>query len=361
MAEIINLAKKKKKKDEEKETTPKPEKKEGVGVFTDDKGNPTGAKLDDDRVFLGLGADDIQDISENERGRGALPEGTFSLRDELSGQQQTDILDAQAGQRLPDIITPQQQQQQLGEVPLEAQGQEQEMTFLDQLFNPIVGDDVIAQTFPLPVGGVGAGASNTIKAAAINKIPSDIRNAIGAKSISKIHGKTTKAKTKGILDKIKSGAVGGFLLGSSPLAFLGGLGISVFKDEAPFLQQSFNTLGQEATATANDPVLSPSEKIADIQFIMREIELMEEKLNLASYENVRLSNTKEMLDIQTDLFEKKREVIRALQKARVLELQQQFPQLDEEIIKSWVSSATAEELAAVGRDYNRRLVRLLGE
>jgi len=182
------------------------------------------------------------------------------------------------------------------------------------------------------------------------KIPTLFKSAQGARAA------TQAAQTTSTLSKLKEGAA--FLFFGS--VGLNVLGLELFKDKAPFIQQSFNTLGEEASAIASDPIMTPSSKINQLTFLRQNVEEMEAQLQKISIENTRLRNTKEMLDMQTDLFEKKMEIIRSISEAEAQLLKREFPEADEQLINDWVSQASEEEIKKAQEKYREQLLSILG-
>lgn len=168
-------------------------------------------------------------------------------------------------------------------------------------------------------------------------------------------GTIQNVRAAGTFSNIRNLAEGLFFI-SAGLSFAG---IDVFKERAPFVQQAYNTLGEEAMSIANDPLTSPDEKIRQIEFIEQRIIEDEIYIQESIIDNIRLSNTKEMLDLQTDLFEKKKEVLRAKNIARQQLVNQQYPIYNEEYVANWLSTASEDEIRKVEEKYLEQQERLL--
>lgn len=205
------------------------------------------------------------------------------------------------------------------------------------------------QAVALGLGGVGAAAG------AISRIPRLLNTQLVGRSAAKVADKAAGAKTTSLFTRLKEGAQ--FLFFSS--VGLSVLGIEFLRDKAPFVQQSFNTLGEQATGIANDPILTPEAKIRRLQAIESEILTMEQTLNITNLENTRLTNSNEMLDIMTDLQEKKEVVILARAQAQAELIQRQFPVYDEATIQAWVSQATESQLRELEEEYERQRKKVL--
>lgn len=192
--------------------------------------------------------------------------------------------------------------------------------------------------------------------AAAGLIPEATSIAVLGKSAGTVSAASHAGKVAGIFSKLKTLGEG-ILFGSIGLKIIGQ---EPFKNKAPFIQQSFNTLGEEANSIANDPILTPQAKLRELENIEKQVAAMEVTLSVNNIENRRLVNTKEMLDILTDLNEKKKEIALAKAQAQSELLQQQYPQYSEETINRWVSEATEEDLDKLSEEYNRQVNKILG-
>ena len=249
----------------------------------------------------------------------------------------------------PEQVSGQVEQGQVGQAPREFGITD----IFTRDLSEVTGERVLEGTLPIG-GGLLGGAK--IGASAIS---ASTKAGVLSKTIQAVRSSKYLSKSKAIFSGLAALGAGAFgLFGLSKAAEF--VGFAPFKDKAPFVQQSFNTLGETATSIANDAVMTPEQKLDQLAFIKGEMLIMGETLQKGTIENLRLRGTKEMLDMQTDYFEKLNEIIDAENAAKFQKLQNQYPTFDETVLSEWVTSSSSDERRQVREAYQREVRNILG-
>lgn len=310
------------------------------GVFTGGKtGSPSGVELPSGRIFLGLNPEDVADVARKEELSVPQLKESQAIRQQQVQQElgfeEFQRQQAEAGRQQ---VFPEQ-------TPIEQpqQAQQPSNSFFDLMTGKAQkelaqanGGDAVSNVFPLPITPL---ANQAV-------VSSAVRNVANANAAT---------QTTNFWNGLREGA--GFLLGGGIVAQL--VGFDFFKAKAPFIQQSFNTLGENVNGIVGNEAMTPEAKLRQLETYADNIAIMESTLHKQSIENRLLSNSKEMLDIQTDLLEKKTDTINAIADVRLQALQKQFPLLDETVLAKWVSEATQPEIDSVNAEYKKSLNKLI--
>lgn len=340
--------------------------------------DPTGKPSNADRLEL---------AQARGRNAGLTPEQSPILdrRGNITSQEQIaqEITDKQTAQALA-LIQQQTHHQAPGELPPKTLPGVSAKALVDDAGRPIqdfqdTGAIQEAQRLQTIIGGglaaatapIGQTLSTTEKgvAAVEPQISKATRTTILKDSIqsvrrSKIIKQGTGAvqKVKGILNTL--GALGGTLFVASKAGdFLGNLGFSAFKSQIPELQQSINTLGEEASSYASEVSsgdLDPETGLALLDQQEQVIADLEREIETQKIANVKSRIDGEMFDVVTDIKEKKTEIALARGQMRAKQIQQQFPEADEDVIRRQISKLTNEDIDKVNKEYTKRLERIKG-
>ena len=124
------------------------------------------------------------------------------------------------------------------------------------------------------------------------------------------------------------------------------------------MQQSINTLGQNALGVSGDTVMNPQDKLNIIRDIENQVNLMERQIQEKLIATPIARATGAMFDIQTDIVEQRRDILEAKNQARFDILTRQFPNLDPQTISDYVSEQSKPEYDRINSAYEKELKKL---
>lgn len=238
--------------------------------------------------------------------------------------------------------------------------------------SPITANDLTDVVSLFAGGGLITAGSKGVSKLAGKEAVEKVGGILGREGTEKVVEVSVKKGTKKIAakkatelaTKIKGFRKKLFSFGGGALATVGALnfiGIDAFRGKVDGYQQAFNTLGQTATdwtQRVKDGRLTPEDGISYIQEIESELDYFEDQLQLAKISNTRAKNNGDMLDVVTDLYEKKLLLQDAKSQMRSLALQQNYPQVDAQVLNQWLSSAEEDEINEINAEYQAQLNKL---
>lgn len=217
--------------------------------------------------------------------------------------------------------------------------------------------EVVSGVVPFGVGGAAAGVPTATKVGVLSSSISKIRTAAVTSKLIAL-GKTLASHP--ILT-----AVGGFILGTAFIGPAKSKFVSVtdplleLQNKGPFIQQSYNTLGESITEVETDEMMTSQDKIKYYDNTEKLINMNMQGLVERTKESKRLKASAEYVDMLTDFKEKREQVILARNRERAKFTIGERPLISEEAINSWFSSVSSKELDEVAREYEKQIKIIL--
>lgn len=213
----------------------------------------------------------------------------------------------------------------------------------------------------LPVGA-GAGIAGIFTqggraAKAGQALSTEQQLTLAGNAVQNVNKANIATRTVGTFNKVKNSVLA--VVGAT--GTLGFIGINPFNDRLDDYQQSINTIGEssnEILQKMNDGRLDPISAIEQIEQDEATIALMEKQIQDAKIASFSARNSGEMIDVVTDINEKRKILQNAKSEARAAALTREFPEVNEQVLSDWLTASDEEELKKIRDDYISQLEKV---